>query len=312
MKFRLAVFFLASSLLYADDHRAKIVLEDGTSLRTTPMIVPTRTGICAILNFFLDGTIIYRTAFVHIMSGQKENDQCPVMIRLNGYQPYEALLTEGMVVVLKRVGEHHEGVTVSRTSIEVPKAARKAYESGVAAVISKKFPAAQKHLENAVALYPKYASAWIELGGVFIQEKQFDDARNAYNKALEADPKYMRPYVELARLELSLSHSQEAADIAARALALNTMEYDPGIFFYAGVANFNLKKFDVAEKLALRAVDLDTTHQIPRSELLVGRILIAKGDLKGAAEHLRKYLALNPKAPDTAEVQQMIARTGVQ
>jgi tetratricopeptide (TPR) repeat protein len=233
------------------------------------------------------------------------------MIRLNGYQPYEALLTEGAVVILKRLGEHHEGVTVSRTSLEVPKPARKEYESGVAAVISKKFPAAQKHLENAVALYPKYASAWIELGGVFIELKQFDDARNAYSKAIEADPKYMRPYVELARLELSLGHNQPAADIAERAIATNPMEYDPGIFFYSGVANFNLRKFDVAEKQALRAVDLDTTHQIPRSELLLGRILFAKGDMKGSSEHLRKYLAQNPKTPDAAEVQQLIARTGV-
>jgi tetratricopeptide (TPR) repeat protein len=317
MKFRqslsiLATFTFAATVLQAQDHHAKIALEDGTSLRTSPLIIPTRSGICAVINFFLDGTLIYRTARTYIMSGEKAADDCPVTIRLTGYQPQDVVLREGSLVVLKRLGEHHEGATVSKTSLDVPKAARKAYESGVAATIAKKLPAAQKHFENAVALYPRYATAWCELGELLAEQKRTDEARSAYNHAVEADPKYIRPYVEIARLELSLKRNQEAAAIADRGIAQNPMEYDPGIFFYSAVANFNLKLLEPAEKSAARAVDLDTTHKIPRAELLLGRILLVKGDPKGAAVHMRRYVALSPKASDAGEVQQMIARIGVQ
>ena len=42
--------------------------------------------------------------------------------------------------------------------------------------------------------------------------------------------------------------------------------------------------------------ELDSAHEIPRSELLLGTVLIARGDRAGALQHLRKYLEIVPKA----------------
>jgi hypothetical protein len=51
----------------------------------------------------------------------------------------------------------------------------------------------------------------------------------------------------------------------------------------------------------------DTDHEIPRAEQLLGVTLSAKGDSKGALEHLHRYLELSPKAEDAYQVKQMIA-----
>jgi tetratricopeptide (TPR) repeat protein len=73
------------------------------------------------------------------------------------------------------------------------------------------------------------------------------------------------------------------------------------------VASFNLKQLDAAEKSARQTIELDPNHELPRAEHLLGTVLAAKGDRRGAIEHLRKYLEIAPKSTDAAEVKQRIA-----
>jgi Tfp pilus assembly protein PilF len=295
-------------VMHAEEYIAKLALEDGSSFRTNPLIIPSRSGVCVITGFFGSGTVTYRTAPGSIFNGVKASDTCPVTIHLKGYRTEEVTLRSSALVVLKRLGEHSEGATVSLTGLNVPKGARKAYDAGVEAMIAKKWPAAQKQFESAVVIYPKYSAAWCDLGEVLQEQAKSQEARAAYGKAIEADPKYMRPYVEFTRLELSLGRNQEAAAIANQGMEQNPLEHEPAIYFYSAVANFNLTQLDVAEKRVTKAIDLDTLQRIPRAELLLGRILFAKGDRSGAAEHMKKYVEISPKAPDSDDVKKIIAR----
>src|SRR6202034_1055750 len=124
-------------------------------------------------------------------------------------------------------------------------------------------------------------------------------------KAVAADPKYIKAYVQLTMLDLEEKKTEDAATIAGKAVAMNPLEF-PELYFYNAVANFNLKHYDVAEFSALRTMELDTAHEIPRAELLLGTILVAKGDRSGALDHMRKYLDIVPKAQDAAQVQRAI------
>ncbi len=63
----------------------------------------------------------------------------------------------------------------------------------------------------------------------------------------------------------------------------------------------------MAEANARRATDLDNDHEVPRAELLLGTVLIAKDDRAGALEHFRKYVEIVPKAPDAEQVRRAIA-----
>jgi hypothetical protein len=64
----------------------------------------------------------------------------------------------------------------------------------------------------------------------------------------------------------------------------------------------------VAETNARRATELDNAHEIPRSELLLASVLIAKGDRGGALQHFKKYLEIVPKAPDAEQVKRAVAQ----
>ena len=88
---------------------------------------------------------------------------------------------------------------------------------------------------------------------------------------------------------------------------MNPQEF-PELYFFYAVANINLKHFDVAEMSARRATELDNAHEIPRAEILLGTVLIAKGDRAGALEHFRKYLEIVPKAQDAEQIKRAIAQ----
>ncbi|MGD0014669.1 MAG: tetratricopeptide repeat protein [Bryobacteraceae bacterium] len=300
---------LASVAVGQGQFHAKIVLEDGTPLPTTPQITPALSGWlvpnCRILNVFGNGNVEYAVNWRSRPYDGATADVCEVRIRLAGYRQADVTLRNGAVIVLKRLGDH-EGSTVSMTTLKAPEEARKAYEQGAAAMSQKKWARAQAGFERAVAIYPDYAPAWSELGEVFREQSKPKEARAAWERALEADPKYVRPYLQLTRLALAEGRTQDAVGIAERALELNPVEF-PGIYFYYAVANYNLGRLDVAEKSARRAIELDADREIPRAEDLLGSVLAAKGDQRGAIEHLRRYLAISPQATDAAEVRQRIA-----
>lgn len=288
-------------------HTAKILLEDGTPLLEAPQIIIGRTvwrlPACTILEVFGDGTVHYDVDLAARPEDPLTTDVCPINIRLEGYRTTDATLRQGAVIVLKRVGAP-QGSSVSLTALKAAPQARKAYENGVAAMLRKKWGAAQKELERAVAIYPEYAPAWSDLGEALTEQSESREARAAWEHAVEADPRYLRPYQQLAKLALEEGRNADALRIADRAVQMRPVEF-PGIYYYDAVANYNLKNLDVAEKRVRRAIELDFAREIPLAESLLGSVLAAKGDYKGALEHLRTYLDLSPEATDAAEVQRL-------
>jgi tetratricopeptide (TPR) repeat protein len=312
MTTRLRVGLLAiafSGAAWAQMFQATIVTEDGSPLPSSPQIIPSLNialqNECQIINIFGNGSVNYVVNYRNRGYDPATADMCSVTIRLKGFQSVQATLRNRVTIVLKHMGDLHEGSTVTATSLNVPEPARKAFGKGVNAMDDGKLDAAQKNFEKAVEIYPQYAMAWSDLGEVLLREAKPGDARAAMEKAVAADPKYIKAYVQLAMLDLKEKKVEDAAAIAGQAVAMNPLEF-PQLYFYNAVANFNLKHLDVAEFSARRATELDTAHEIPRAELLLGTILGAKGDRSGALDHMRKYLEIVPKALDAAQVQRAI------
>jgi tetratricopeptide (TPR) repeat protein len=298
-----------SGAAWAEIFQAKIATEDGSPLPTSPQVIPSLNialqNECQIINIFGSGSVEYVVNYRNRSYDPATADMCSVTIRLKGFQPVQATLRNHGTIVLKHIGGLHEGSTVTATSLNAPEPAKKAFGKGVNAMDDGKLDAAQKNFEKAVEIYPQYAMAWSDLGEVLLRETKPGDARAAMEKAVAADPKYIKAYVQLAMLDLNEKKVEDAAAIAGQAVAMNPLEF-PQLYFYNAVANFNLKHLDVAEFSARRATELDTAHEIPRAELLLGTILGAKGDRSGALDHLRKYLEIVPKALDAAQVQRAI------
>jgi tetratricopeptide (TPR) repeat protein len=209
-------------------------------------------------------------------------------------------------IVLHRIAGV-EGASISLTSMMAPKDAKKAYERGLQSLLKNKLDDAAKDFEKAVALYPKYADAWVNLGKVRLQQKAVAPARTALQKAMEADPKLVEPYIELGLLAAKDADWQESGKRLDRAVELDPVDF-PQAWYADAVANYNLKQYDAAEKSAREAVKLDPKHANPRSDYLLGLVLAEKKDYAGAASELTAYMKLAPNAPDLAQAKDQLGQ----
>jgi tetratricopeptide (TPR) repeat protein len=187
------------------------------------------------------------------------------------------------------------------TSMMAPKDAKKAFEKAQEALKKKKVEEAQKELQKAVAIYPKYADAWTRLGSLQNQNKDYAGARQSFQKAIEADPKLAPPYVEMAILEAREGKWKECADYSGRAIRLDPFDY-PVAFYFDALANYNLQNWDVAEKSARQLQKLDPKHRFPLGTRILGSVLAQKKDYPGAAQQMRNYLSFAGDAKDADEV----------
>ena len=208
-------------------------------------------------------------------------------------------------IYLHRVG-NVEGLTLSATSALAPKDARKAYEKGLEAEKKSKPDDAQKDLEKAVSVYPKYAAAWFELGRVYEGRDHFDKARDAYQHSIAADSKYINPYERIYQIDARDSKWQQVADGTDKVLHLDPYDY-PQAYYFNAVANLQLNKYDAAEKSGREAVKLDKAHQNPKAIYVLGITLAQKQEFKEAADCLHQYLALVPNDKDSDRIQKQLA-----
>ncbi|HLK51225.1 MAG TPA: tetratricopeptide repeat protein [Bryobacteraceae bacterium] len=198
-----------------------------------------------------------------------------------------------------------EGSTVSGTTLNAPKNAKKALQKGLELEKKKKLDQAEASFQQAVDAYPRYAEAWFQLGRLQAAQGQSEPARKSFDEAIRADSKYVPPYIEISFLELQAQHWQQLADVSEKAVRLDPFSF-PQAFFFNAVANYNLKHPDIAEQSARRAQKLDTRHSMPQVSHLLGVILADRHDYAGAAEQMRDYLRLAPQAKDAAAVRSQL------
>jgi len=207
-------------------------------------------------------------------------------------------------IVLQRTGEA-PGTTVSATSLNAPKDARKAYDNGHQAIEKSNLPEAQQDLEKAVQLYPQYAAAWLDLGWLYIRKNQLDKARDAFTHARTADGMFVPAYVGLASLAVRESKWQEAAELSAHAAQLDGVRF-PAAFYYNSLANYRLGNMELAEKSARKAETLGAERSFPQVSLLLGLMLANRQHYADAAGCFRSYLKMAPTAPNAEKVRQQL------
>jgi tetratricopeptide (TPR) repeat protein len=197
------------------------------------------------------------------------------------------------------------GLTTSATSSLAPKDARRVYRKALHAESKNKVDDAQKLLQKAVAIYPKYAAAWFELGRVYERRNQSGDAREAYRQSMAADSKFINPYERLYLLAYGEGNWQEAAGLSDRVLRLNPFDY-PDAYYYNAVANLRLNRLDAAEKSAREAVRLSASRQNSKAYYALGYILAQRRNYSEAAQNLKTYLAMAPAGKVSDDVRRQL------
>jgi tetratricopeptide (TPR) repeat protein len=210
-------------------------------------------------------------------------------------------MTDLGTIALHRMGEV-QGFTISATSARAPAKAKKEYEKGLELVKKEKWDPALASFQKAVEVYPEYAVAWFEMGRVQVQKGDLGAARQSFHQSLSADSKFVGPYHELAQLAVREKQWQEVIDTTDAVLKLNPVNF-AGDWMLNAAGNFHLQHLDAAEKSALRGLEVDRQHQIPKLEYLLGIILAEKQDYNGGLEHIRNYLRLAPHAADAETAQ---------
>lgn len=199
-----------------------------------------------------------------------------------------------------------EGRTVSVLALRAPKGAKKSFDRGNSLAAANKLPEAAASFQNAVALYPDYADAWLNLGKVQWQMATKDSARTSFQKALNLDGKLVGPWQELGFLACDDSKWEDAARFLEQAVRLDPLD-SPNAWYYNALANYNLGRFEQAERSVRAEMKLDRGKN-PREDLLLGLILIARRDPAGGAAALRNYIASAPQAEDVSAARRQLAR----
>jgi hypothetical protein len=263
---------------------------------------------------------------------RRELWNCELRASASGFRSRAVNLDSGMTtsartidvgaIVVQRATKV-EGMTLSATPYNAPKDAIKAYEKGSEAERNGQLANARKYFEQAVQIYPEYASAWFKLGSVLQKDHQNEVARKAYLQATTINPKFVAPYLFLAEMAVDSKNWTEVLQFTGRIFELDPLnktnvtgyivDLDPlnyaEAYFYNAVANYKLNNIDEAEKSALLAehIDLRTRFQ-EQLHLLLAELFTRKENYAAAVLELQTYLELDPQAKDADQVKERLAK----
>jgi len=193
------------------------------------------------------------------------------------------------------------GQVVTALDLAVPAKARKEFNKGEDSIRKSDWKSAEHSFQKSIAQDSQFAAAWAELARVQQKLGDSDGAIQSFQKALELDPRMLVAYVGLCDIAIQERQWKNLEDSTDRILAINSDAF-PQFWFLNAVAKYNLGLVGPAETSVLRGMRLDTQHRFPKMEHLFGVILGVKRQYAQAADHLKNYLRLDPKAPDASAV----------
>jgi len=242
------------------------------------------------------------------------------VISLVSLTPSDSTIDVGAIVV-QRV-TNIKGMTLNAAAYKAPSNAVKAYEKGLEAETNGKLPEARRCFEQAVQIYPKYATAWFQLGTVLEKQRQKDSARAAYTQASTIESKFLSPYLSLAKMAFEARNWTEVLQFTGHVIDLDLLNHGnlsgyvldlddvipAEVYFYNAAANYKLNKFAEAEKSALKAEHVDLLNHFPQLHLLLADIFARKSDNAVVISELRRYLEVAPLAKDSDRIRERLEK----
>lgn len=170
---------------------------------------------------------------------------------------------------------------------------------------NKNIGGAEKDLQKAVQIDPKFADAWYQLGKLQ-EQKSEPDALNSYQKAVGDDPKFVSPYERIAEEASMQKKWQDVLNATTQALKLDPTG-TPQIWYFDALGRANTGDADGGEASARKSLAMDPQHLAPNTEQLLAVILAGKGELAEALKHLQNSLTY-VTGPNADLIKQQIAQ----
>jgi Tfp pilus assembly protein PilF len=309
-----AAFFSAGRVAVANTYtvvlKGKVTMEDGTP----PPIAVSIERLCSDSRNGTPGPLINKKTGEWVWRLEIdafEERACVFRAVIPGYTSTEADAshinvtsrdTTYTVPTLVLIATVADPTAVRFNEDAVPGKAKSLVAKALKAMDAHDYQQAHDNFQAAVAGSPKFAQGWHALGLVDENLEMDTEARDAFTHAIEADPKIMPSYVMLTRVCIKAKDWQCALKTSESLIKIDLKRAYPEIYLHRAVAQYELKDLAGAQSSIEEALRSDPRRKRPRAEYVQGRILEAKGDVKGAGEHIAKYLELDPNAPDADAV----------
>ena len=193
--------------------------------------------------------------------------------------------------------------SVSVPELKIPETALRDYVDAHRDLEKRDVAAAEKHLEHAVEVAPRFANAWNTLGTIAYQTRRFPLAEQRFRQALKQDPTAYEPLVNLGGVLVTLHKLDEALEVNVHATL--TRPGDALANAQLGMTYFELGQFDSAVKYLERARQADAAH-FSHPQLTLAEIYLRRGQKREAASVLEDFLQHHPDYPQAAAVRRNI------
>src|ERR1035441_9097593 len=148
------------------------------------------------------------------------------------------------------------------------------------------------------------------LGTACHNQHKSAEARPALERSIELDPKPLAPMYALADVDYDLKDWAAAARTSQALIQADTHHIYLEAYILNAIARYELKDLDGARDRIHEAMRLDKRQDLPRAEYILGMIEEARQEYDAAGEHMRDYLARNPRAKDAAEARNRLNNLG--
>ncbi len=215
---------------------------------------------------------------------------------------------QGLIVTLSRKSSDVSPSmqpTVPAWALQIPARAQKEYDKGLEALEHENAKLSAAHLQAAVQLYPRFASAYGALGTALANTGDSKAAAGAFEKALEIDEKLFIANLGLGNLYLAEKRYGEAEKYLARASMLKPDDWR--VQYELGDVYWRTGDWPKAEERLRRAVELH--GKLPRIHLLLINALAGQekyAELLAAMETFLKLFPDDRFAPQVAQKRDLL------
>jgi tetratricopeptide (TPR) repeat protein len=188
----------------------------------------------------------------------------------------------------------------------VPPDAEKIYQKALGSISKGDKEASITDLKKAIQIFPTYLLALQQLGLLYVDIERDEQAIEPLKKAIQVYPKGAKSHLGLGMAYVNLDRLKDAIPELNTAIAL-----DPRLFrahLFLGMAFITMGKLDEAEKLLKEAYAIGGPKQASAAHLYLTSIYNTRKEYQKAINELEAYLKENPKAPNTARIQEAITK----
>lgn len=161
---------------------------------------------------------------------------------------------------------------------------------------------AGEELNRIFGLYPKYPNLQYYRGALYGVMGNHKAAVEEFKKEMKNNPTNIPTMIALGKELIEIGEHREALELFNRAIQLAPRAAEPK--HLAGYTNYLIKNYPAAMALLTAALAIDKGNSLIYKRL--GMIYRDTGDARNAAFYFKKYLEMEPDAPDKSEYQRYL------